>query len=55
MNSKKFNFNFPSTVLEEKDFFPIETFIFKEYYRVSFLDLIDKVIKIIYYITLFTR
>ena len=48
MDSKKYNINFPSNVLKEEDFSPVETFIFKDYYRMSFLELIDKVIKIIY-------
>ena len=51
MNSKKYNFNFPSTVLKEEDFSPVETFLFKEYYRDSFLELMKKVIYIIYNIT----
>ena len=52
MNSKKFNINFPSEVLEEKDFFPVENFIFKEYYHLSFMELMNKVNKIyIIYIT----
>ena len=46
MNSKKFNINFPSEVLEEKDFFPVENFIFKEYYQLSFMELMNKVNKI---------
>ena len=45
------NFHFPSTVLKEEDFAPVETFIFKEYYRLAFLELMDKVIKIKYIIT----
>jgi len=44
MNPKKYNINFPSNVLQEEDFFPVETFIFKDHYRLSFLELIDKVI-----------
>jgi len=48
MNSKKYNFNFPSTVLKEEDFSPVETFIFKDYYRMYFLELIDKVNPIVY-------
>ena len=51
MNSKKYNFNFPSTVLKEEDFSPIETFAFKDYYRISFIELVQKVIQIIYNIT----
>ena len=48
MNSRKYNFNFPSNVLKEEDFSPVETFIFKDYYRMSFLELIDKVNQIVY-------
>jgi hypothetical protein len=44
MNLKKYNFHFPATVLKEEDFFPVETFLFKDYYRQAFLDYIDKVI-----------
>ena len=51
MNPKKYNFHFPSTVLKEEDFAPVETFIFKEYYRLAFLELMDKVIKIKYIMT----
>ena len=48
MNLKKYNFHFPATVLKEEDFSPVETFIFKDYYRMSFLELIDKVNSIVY-------
>lgn len=51
MNSKKYNFNFPSTVLKEEDFSLIETFAFKDYYRISFIELVQKVIQIIYNLT----
>ena len=43
MNLKKYNFHFPVTVLKEEDFSPVETFLFKDYYRTAFLDYIDKV------------
>ena len=45
MNTKKYNFHFPSEVLKEEDFAPVETFIFKDYYRSAFLELLDKVIQ----------
>ena len=43
MNLKKYNFHFPATVLKEEDFSPVETFLFKDYYRTAVLDYIDKV------------
>ena len=42
-NEKKFDFYFPSNILKDEDFTPIETFVLKDYYRNSFLELIDKV------------
>ena len=38
-----FNFNFPSKVLKPEDFSPVESSILKDYYRNSFLKIIDKV------------
>lgn len=42
-NEKKFDFYFPSNILKEEDFSPVETSVLKDYYRNSFLELIDKV------------
>ena len=38
-----FNFSFPSKVLKPEDFSPVESSILKDYYRNSFLKIIDKV------------
>ena len=46
MKDNKINFYFPSTVLKSEDFSPIESSMIKDYYRNSFLKLIDKVSKI---------
>ncbi len=40
---KKFDFYFPSTVLKDEDFLPVDFSVLKNYYRNTFLDLIDKV------------
>jgi hypothetical protein len=43
MKDKKFDFYFPTEVLKDEDFSPIDIFILKDYYRNAFLELIDKV------------
>lgn len=43
MYEDKINFPFPSKVLQIEDFSPIESSIIKEYYRNSFLKIMDKV------------
>ena len=43
MKEKKFDFYFPSEVLKDEDFSPVDIFILKDYYRNAFLELIDKV------------
>ena len=43
MKDKKFDFYFPSEVLKDEDFSPVDIFILKDYYRNAFLELIDKV------------
>jgi hypothetical protein len=43
MYEDKINFHFPSKILQNEDFSPIESTIFKDYYRNSFLKIIDKV------------
>ena len=40
---KKFDFYFPSEVLKKEDFSPVEIFVLKDYYRNTFLELIDKI------------
>ena len=47
MKDDKINFYFPSKILKNEDFSPIESLILKDYYRNSFLKLIDKVRKIL--------
>jgi hypothetical protein len=42
-NEKKFDFYFPSNILKDEDFSLVDTFVLKDYYRNSFLELIDKV------------
>jgi hypothetical protein len=42
-NEKNYDFYFPSNILKDEDFSPLETFVLKDYYRNSFLELIDKV------------
>ena len=43
MKDNKINFYFPSAVLKNEDFSPIESSMIKDYCRNSFLKLIDKV------------
>ena len=43
MKDKKFDFYFPSEVLKDEDFSPVDIFILKDYYRNAFLELIDSV------------
>ena len=43
MKDKKFDFYFPTKVLKDEDFSPVDIFILKDYYRNAFLELIDKV------------
>ena len=38
-----FKFYFPSKVLQNEDFSPVESSLLKDYYRNSFLKLLDKV------------
>jgi hypothetical protein len=40
-----FKFYFPSKVLQNEDFSPVESSLLKDYYRNSFLKIIDKVRK----------
>ena len=42
MKDKKFDFYFPTEVLKDEDFSPVDIFILKDYYRNAFLELIDK-------------
>ncbi len=41
----KNNFYFPSVELKDEDYFPVDIRVLKDYYRNSFLQLIDKVSK----------
>lgn len=44
MKDKKIiDFYFPATPLKSEDFSPVDTEVLKDYYRNTFLDLIDKV------------
>jgi len=43
MYEDKINFPFPSKVLQSEDFSPVESSIIKNYYRNSFLKIIDRV------------
>ena len=44
MKEKKIiDFYFPTTVLKSEDFLPVDIFVLKDYYRNTFLQLIDKV------------
>ena len=43
--TKKFDFYFPSEILKNEDFSPVEIYVLKDYYRNAFLELIDKVRK----------
>ena len=40
---KKFDFYFPSEILNSEDFAPVKINVLKTYYANAFLDLIDKV------------
>ena len=42
-NEKKFDFYFPTEILKNEDFSPVEILVLKDYYRNEFLELIDKV------------
>ena len=44
-NNKNFYFYFPSEILKNEDFSPVEIYVLKDYYRNAFLELIDKVRK----------
>ena len=44
-NDKKNDFYFPSEVLNDEDFAPVEILVLKDYYRNAFLELIDQVRK----------
>ena len=51
MKDKKIiDFYFPTTVLKSEDFLPIDVLVLKDYYRNTFLDLIDTVRKNIFII-----
>ena len=51
MKDKKIiDFYFPTTVLKREDFLPIDVLVLKDYYRNTFLDLIDTVRKNIFII-----
>ena len=43
MKDDKIKFYFPTKLLENDDFSPVESSLLKDYYRNSFLKLIDKV------------
>ena len=47
MVEEKIKFYFPTKVLKTEDYSPVESMILKDYYRNSFLKLIDKVRSII--------
>lgn len=48
MKDKKIiDFYFPTTVLKQEDFAPLDISVLKDYYRNTFLDLIDKVSSIL--------
>ena len=48
-NNKKFDFYFPTEILNNEDFSPVELQVLKDYYRNAFLELIDKVRKYFYF------
>ena len=50
MKEEKINFYFPATELTTEDFSPIDLSVLKDYYRNTFLQLIDKVRKIYFII-----
>ena len=43
MVEEKIKFYFPTKILKSEDYAPVESLILKDYYRNSFLKLIDKV------------
>lgn len=43
MVEEKIKFYFPTKILKNEDYAPVESLILKDYYRNSFLKLIDKV------------
>ena len=43
---EKINFYFPTKELTKEDYLPVDTSVLKNYYRNTFLQLIDKVSKI---------
>ena len=43
MVEEKIKFYFPTKILNSEDYAPVESLILKDYYRNSFLKLIDKV------------
>ena len=43
--NKKFDFYFPTEVLNSTDFSPVETSVLKQYYKNEFLELIEEVSK----------
>ena len=50
MVEEKIKFYFPTKILKSEDYAPMESLILKDYYRNSFLKLIDKVRSIIKYL-----
>ena len=42
-NNKIIKFGFPTTILKEEDFAPVDVLVLKDYYRNCFLQLIDSV------------
>ena len=42
-NKKKIDFYFPTEILKNEDFSPVEIYVLIDYYRNAFLELIDKV------------
>ena len=43
MKEKIIDFYFPTAVLKNEDFLPVDISVLKDYYRNTFMDLIDKV------------
>lgn len=50
MFEEKIKFYFPTKILNDEDYSPVESLILKDYYRNSFLKLIDKVRKLLIYL-----
>ena len=48
---EKIQFYFPTKILEKDDYLPVDTNVLKNYYRNTFLQLVDKVSKIYKLIT----